>query len=201
MPNSRSFPGIVPLYLERSASFLLLGVEFEMENKKIEGALKTVALRKCPRDYWLDTDDVKAFSDLVESSKVCKGSEVTYSCQANFNIRVYSRNPVKDGAAIGGATTAVAGTAGGAAAGVVIGAAAGTVVPVVGNIVGGVLGGIIGGVTGLVAGGLGGAGVGAGIGRAVSDDNPVLITARDVFHELPEFREKNNTVSVTYNWN
>lgn len=165
-----------------------------MENRQIDGALRTVALRECPRDYWLDSDDVKAFSDLVESSKVCNGNEVTYSCQANFKIRVYSRNPVKDGAAIAGATTAVAGTAGGATAGVFIGAAAGTVVPVVGNIVGGVVGGIVGGVAGLVAGGLGGAGVGAGIGRAVTDDNPVFITARDVFHELPGFREKNNTV-------
>ena len=121
-------------------------------------------------------------------------STVTYSCQANFPIRVYNGKHVKDGAAAAGALGGVAGAAGGATAGTAIGAAVGTVVPVAGNIIGGVVGGIIGGVVGLVGGGFGGAGTSAGVGAAVSNDQYVSITAREVFQELPQFREKDNIV-------
>ena len=38
------------------------------------------------------------------------------------------------------------------------------------------------------------AGTGAGVGAAVSNDQYVSITAREVFQELPQFREKDNIV-------
>ena len=161
-------------------------------DKAIESALNNAALAKCPHDYWLDTKDVHDFKNLVGSSRVSddKGSGATYSCNANFRIRVYDRNPVKKGAAIGGTTVAL----GGVAAGAVIGGAAGVVIPVVGNVVGAVAGGIIGGISGLLGGGLAGAGAGAGIGSAVSNESAALVTAREVFKLCPGFREEGDTV-------
>ena len=118
-------------------------------------------------------------------------SYITYACQADLLIRVYNLKHVKDGAAAAGAVGGATGVAAGATGGAVIGAAAGTVVPVAGNIIGGVLGGIIGGVVGGVLGvgviGGGGAAIGAGVGAAVSNDNYVTVTAREVFEKLPEF--------------
>ena len=157
-------------------------------DKAIESALNNAALAKCPQDYWLDSKDVRDFKNLVVSSRVSdgKGGGATYSCNANFRIRVYDRNPVKMGAAIGGTSAAFGGA--------VIGGAAGMVVPVVGNVVGAVVGGIIGG---LLGGGLAGAGVGAGIGSAVSNESAALVTAREVFKLCPGFREEGDTVYCT----
>lgn len=154
-----------------------------MDNKRIEAALKAVALEICPRDYWLHYEDVKTFNDALSRPSDGKG---TYSCQSNLGIRVYNRQQVKDGASYGG----VAGIAGGTIAGIFIGASAGSVVPVVGN----VIGGVIGGIAGFMGGGLGGAGIGAGIGSAVSNDEYVTIYARNIFEQLPGFREMDNVV-------
>ena len=126
----------------------------------------------------------------------------TYACQADLPIRVYSRKHVKNGATaagtIGGAAGVAGGVAGGAAGGAVIGAAVGTVVPVVGNIVGcvfgGIIGGVAGGVLGIGVGGGGGAAIGAGVGAAVSNDNYVTVTAKEVFEKLPMFSEKEKMV-------
>lgn len=54
--------------------------------------------------------------------------------------------------------------------------------------------GLIGGIVGFMVGGLGGAGVGAGIASAVSNEQYVMIYAREIFEQLPGFREKDNTV-------
>ena len=154
-------------------------------DKAIESALNNAALAKCPNDYWLDSKDVHDFKNLLVSSRVTdgKGDGATYSCNANFRIRVYDRNPVKMGAAIGGSSAALSGVF----AGAIIG---GAFVPVVGALAGG----IIGGISGLVGGGLAGAGAGAGIGSAVSNESAALITAREVFKLCPGFREEGDTV-------
>ena len=78
-------------------------------------------------------------------------------------------------------------------------AVVGTVVPVTsGTIVVALVGWILGGVIGLFAGAVGGtavgAGAGAGIGALVCYDNPIRITAREVFQELPGFEERDNRV-------
>ena len=177
-----SYPETYPTLLE----YIRLAMD-----KAIESALNNAALAKCPHDYWLDSKDVRDFKNLVGSSRVSvgKGDGATYSCNANFRIRVYDRNPVKKGAAIGATS--------GVAAGAVIGGIAGSVVPVVGNVVGVVAGGIIGGISGLLGGGLAGAGAGAGIGGAVSNENAALVTAREVFQLCPGFREEGDTVYCT----
>ena len=160
-----------------------------MDNRKIQAALETVASRRCVPG-WLNPDDVKKFNDLLESTVVRDNGYVTYSCQANFRIHVCDLDKIKTGATIGAGVVGIAG----AVAGAVTGAAVGSAIPVVGT----AGGAIIGGVTGLVGGGTVGAGAGAaacaGTGATVSGEH--FVTARDVFHELPGFREtlKDNVV-------
>lgn len=160
-----------------------------MDNRKIQAALETVASKRCLHGS-LNPDDVKKFNDLLESTVVRGNGYVTYSCQANFRIHVCVLDKIKAGAAIGAGIVGLAGAVGGA----LTGAAVGSTVPGVGTAVGG----IIGGAAGLVGGGTVGAGAGAaacaGTGAAVSGEH--FVTARDVFHELPGFREtlKDNVV-------
>ena len=132
---------------------------------------------------------------LEESHNRCTTvSYDTYACQADFSIRVYPRKYVKNGAAAGGGIGGVAGIGGGAAAGAAIGVAVGTVVPIAGNIIGGVVGGIIGSLVGLLGGGAIGSASGAGVGGAVSNDNYVKVTAREIFKKLPNFSVRENMV-------
>ena len=135
-------------------------------------ALKTVAWRKCPGDFIIDEDDRNT---LLRNLRI---THCTVSCPTYIDIRVYNLKHVKKGAA-GGAVT---------------GAVVGTVVPGIGNVVGALVGGAIGLAAGTAGGAAVGAGAGAGIGGLVSYDNPVRITAREVFQELQGFRECDNTV-------
>ena len=165
---------------------------------RIEGKLTNVALAKCPHDYWINEEDKKRFFGMIrkESSRTLKRETskenlalvqvTTYSCQSDFVIRVCDRKAVKAGATGGGVLGGLGGTAGGAMAG----ATAGSVFPGVGTFVGGVIGGI----AGFLAGGLGGAATGAGIGGAVTSETYITITAREVFQELPGFREDDKTI-------
>ena len=154
-----------------------------MSNQVLE-ALKTVAWRNCPGDFIIDEDDKNR---LLGNLRITNS---TVSCPANIQIRIYKLKHVKRGAAGGAATGGVAGLVGGALTGVVVG----TVVPGIGNLVGILVGGAIGLATGTAGGSAVGAGAGAGIGGLVSWDNPVRITAREVFQELPGFTECDNTV-------
>ena len=147
-------------------------------------ALKTVAWRNCPGDFIIDGDDRNR---LLRNLRITHG---TVSCPANIKIRVYNLKHLKKGAASGAGIVEATGLGTGAVAGAVIG----TVVPGIGNIVGALVGGAIGLAAGTVGGAAAGAGVGAGIGGLVSYDNPVRITARQVFQELPGFTECDNTV-------
>ena len=147
-------------------------------------ALKTIAWRKCPNDFVIDEDDK---SRLLRS---LRKTHSTISCPTNIEIRVYSLKHVKRGAAGGAGGGAGVGFAGGAITGAVVG----TVVPGIGNLVGFFVGGAIGLVAGAVGGGAVGAGAGAGIGALVCYDNPVRITAREIFQELPGFEERDNKV-------
>ena len=147
-------------------------------------ALKTIAWKKCPNDFVIDEDDK---SRLLRS---LRKTHNTVSCPANIEIRVYSLKHVKRGAAGGAGGGAGVGFAGGAITGAVVG----TVVPGIGNLVGALVGGAIGVVAGAVGGGAVGAGAGAGIGALVCYDNPVRITAREIFQELPGFEERDNKV-------
>ena len=190
------------------------------DKNRFDIRLRDVARKKCSRGVWFNDGDVDRFlasikeevtremkqeriksidirtQRIKETAKysITGVSTITYSCLADAEIRVYNRAPVKDGAAGGGTVGGVGGAVGGAAGGALIGAAAGSFVPVVGNFVGGIVGGIIGGVTGLVGGGLSGAAAGAGIGSAVSNDQYVIITAKEVFEGLPGYRNDGRTV-------
>ena len=152
-------------------------------------ALKTIARRKCPNDFHIDEDDKNR---LLRSLQI---AESTVSCPANIQIRVYSLKRVKRGAAGG----ACGGTAVGCFGGAVTGGAVGILVPIYsGNIIVALVGWILGGVIGMVAGAVGGGAVGAcagaGIGALVRYANPIKITARKIFQELPGFEERDNTV-------
>ena len=154
-----------------------------MSSKVLE-ALETIAWRKCPSKFIIDEDDK---SRLLRSLRIAQS---TVSCPANVQIRVYSLKHVKKGAIGGAGGGAGVGFAGGAVTGAVVG----TVVPGIGNLVGFFVGGAIGLVAGAVGGTAVGAGAGAGIGALVCYDNPIRITAREVFQELPGFEERDNRV-------
>lgn len=171
-----------------------------MDNRRIQAALETVASRRCAQG-WPNPDDVKKFNDLLETTVVRDNGYVTYSCQANFRIRVCDPDKIKAGASIGAGIVGIAGAVTGALTGAVVG----STIPVVGT----AGGAIIGGAAGLVGGGTVGAGAGAaacmGTGATLSGEH--FVTARDVFHELPGFREvlKDNVVycelgRIRLNW-
>ncbi len=126
---------------------------------------------------------------------------IKYKAQvrANIEIRVYPLKNMKVGAGVSSGVGATAGTAGGVTAGVVIGALAGSVVPVFGTIIGGIAGGVIGAFGGAAAGTVAGGAAGTGIGAAVSYNKQVIITAKEVLQELPNFEYDNklNCVSCT----
>lgn len=154
---------------------------------KVSEALEAVAKVHCPRGFNIDDGDR---DKLLSSLKIENG---IVSCPSDITIRLYNHIHIQHGAAIG------AGSAGGAGflGGVLIGAAAGTAVPGVGNVVGALVGGTIGLISGAVSGAAVGAGTGAGIGRAVSIDKPTIITSKEVFQELPGYKEVGTTVTFT----
>ncbi len=169
---------------------------------KIIAAIETVARERLPNGFRIDRDDLKSIMGIITIDKTRPGNscshvhEVELSVQpADFRLRVYSRLPVKQGAAIAGGLGAAVGAAGGTAGGIAAGAAIGTIVPVAGNIVGGIIGGVVGFFGGLVAGGGAGAGTGAGLGAADSNNRHHIVYAYDVFRKFKEYskEEANNT--------
>ena len=144
-------------------------------------------------------------------------STVTFSCRADFVIRVYNQAPLKVGAGAGGAVGGGVGAVGGAAAGIgagvvagtaagagagagaggiaaifgasAAGAAAGSFAPGIGTAVG--LG--VGFGIGLVIA-IAGTGIGAGIGAAVMNETHEKITVEEIFQEFNNFQKKGKEV-------
>ena len=174
----------------------------------IEAALFSVAGEKCPLGFIIDPIDKKTFINAVlqKAEKRTDGdkhriaaSYVTYSCEADLQIRVHAAKH-QTAAARRAARIAVGSTLGGVALGVV----AGSVVPLLGTILGGIGGfvagaavgvGVVGGAA-VGAGVVGGAAVGAGVvgGAGMGGASHHIITAKEVFERLPNNGKKGNLV-------
>ncbi len=153
----------------------------------IEEFLATVAREILPNGFHIDRDDLKSLMRIItvvkktprNSGSLAQDWEL--SVQADFRIRVYSRLPVKQGAAIAGGIGAGLGVVGGTAGGITAGAVIGSVVPVAGTVVGGIIGGVLGFFGGLAVGGSAGASTGAGLGAADSNNRHTIVYAHQVF--------------------
>ncbi len=169
---------------------------------KIRAALETAAREKDSKGSRIDNDDFQRFMEIITIEKIvpndsCKPNapqhahRVCISVQADFQICVYPKLPVRHGPALGGDVVTVAGATGGTAGGIAAGALIGSVVPGAGTLVGGLIGGIVGGIGGLFAGG--NIAAESSAEEEAANDKHDIVRTSEVFKKLEEFSsDKNN---------